>query len=195
MNLRRTTLKGIMSVFSSMALLPNKSLACVSAGGPPIDIFINKRYFRKFQYGKIETFMRGVYGDAWLWSKDVKIETSKNTRKSEYTFVENRDVVPIKTLYDTNYNNKEIYCSKIDIIYVDERTNALYIPASVNFSENAIPYLATRIRMSSVQAKIYTAITFRNIRSNEIHETKVSYSPAKIRGHSCAPLNVIYIDA
>ena len=188
MNLRRTTLKGIISSFLGVALLPGKSLACISAGGPSIDVHINKRHFRKFHYGNIENFLYSEYKNAWSWSKDVIMSSSAH-------IAENMKVVPINVLYDINYNEQEIYCSNIDIVYADESSSALYVIASVHFGENAIPCFSTRIRMSSVQAKLYAALTFRNIKTNELLDTKISYLPVKLLAHSCAPLNFIYIDA
>ncbi len=194
MNLRRTTIKGIISVFSSFLLLPDKLFACGVTDERPIDVFVNKKYLKKFHFGNIEKFLHSEYKDIWSWSKDV-IMTPGGEKL--YT-AENRKVAPINVLYDISYNEQEIYCSNIDIIYAEENSlssYAIYVISSVRFGKNTIPYYSTRIRMSSKRAKVYAALTFRNIRTNEILDTKVSYLATKLKAHSCNPLNFIYIDA
>ena len=192
MNLRRATIKGIISAFSGLILLPNKALACGSGNDDLIiSIYVNKRHFKKFQTGNIKQFLNSEYKNSWSWSKNVIMSPPGN----ELYIVANYKVTPITVSYDKQYSEQEIYCSTIDLIYADEDSSFLHVISSVDFGKNAIPYYSSRIRMSSWLGKVYAVLTFRNIKTNKIIDIKVSHLPANLKAHSCNPLNFIYIDA
>ena len=197
MKSRRKAIKKVISLISAMPFLSSKASACMDTwSGPSINISTSKKILKKFYVGNINEFLHREYKNIWTWNKDITVISGNNKEKLYY--IERIDLAPINVSSSIKYNINKIYCSKIDILYSDKRSDgiyAIYSIASIKLYKNALPYYSTRIRMTSNRAKIYAALTFRNIETNEIIETKVSNLPANLKLLSCAPLNFWYTNA
>lgn len=180
-----------------MPLLSSKASACMDTwSGPWNKIWTSKKYLTKFYIGNINNFLNREYKNTWTWSKDIIIISGRNQQK-DYS-IENRYIAPINVSSNIKYNKNKTYCSRIDVLYSDKRSDgiyAIYFIASINLNENALPYYSSRFRMSSNKAKIYAALTFSDIVTNEIIETKVSSLPANLKFISCTPYDFWYKDA
>ena len=210
---RRTTLKMIASIFATVPFASRTSLACDSTGPyEPIVVYTPKKHLLSFYEGKFNDFLNHEYKNRWSWSDEIAIRRGHppekyddlNFRKTEqaikhyHYMVENYFKVGVNVSSNLKYDESKIYCSKIDIIYADERSDdffAIYIIAAVSLRKNAIPYYATRFRMTSNKPKIYAALIFRDINTNNIVEVKVSSLPATYKWISCSPYEFWYRDA
>ena len=183
MNSRRNIIKKILFIISAMPFLSSKASACNDTwSGEYNHVSVSKKYLKKFYIGNVNKFLNNEYNDMWEWTKDIAV-TSK-------THIERWWAAPITISSSIMSNKDKLYCSKIDIVYSDEfssGTEALYFIASINLKNNAIPYYSTRIRMSSNKAKIYAALTFRDINTNEKKEVKISSVPVNLKIITCTP--------
>ena len=147
--------------------------------------------------------IRHLY-NKWVWEKEILI--SLGSQFDNYRLADNINEVPLKVSGKIKYNKKEIYCSKIDIIYksipnlvsatmpfTDE--DYMYKIASLNCTKNIIPFFATRFKMSSQYSSIYAAITLSSIKSNMVKEVRVSSIPNTLKSYSCADLTFEYVNA
>jgi len=181
MESRRAAIKIIGYATLSMPLVSEKALACIypEAIGKPIAIWTPSKYLLKFYEGKLDDFFNREYQDQWTWSNDIAVRGPD--------LVENFSVVPISVssgIPDT----RDVYCSQLDIVYRDERSSTLdvvYLIASFTLQRNTLPAFLTRFRMSSNKAKVYAALTFRDIRADRVIATKISSVPATPRIISC----------
>jgi hypothetical protein len=195
---RRTAIIQFLSTLSALALSSKNTFACTFPSSNPetINISIPKETLKNFYFGKMEDLFRQEYNDFWYWSEDVVL--SPTGLENETYLVENKHTVPINISHKMNFNENEIFCSRMDIIYADERSTDLYVMysiASIDLKQIAIPYFSTRIRMSSSKAKIYAALTFRNIKGNKIKHVQISNLPRKLEFISCSKkFNFWYVD-
>ena len=201
MKLRRIAIKRIISIISVLPFLSKESFACSGGdwSGPWIEVLTLSKNLKKFYVGNMNDFLHREYKNIWVWDRNINITSGRNNENpyNSYT-IERRNLAPITISSSIKYNRNEMYCSKIDVMYSDKRSDgvyAIYFIASINLTKKAIPYYSTRIRMSSKRAKIYAAFTFRNILTNTIIETKISSLPANLKYLSCAPHDFWYVDA
>ena len=210
---RRTTLKMIASIFAAVPFASRTSLACDPTGPyEPEIIYTPKMHLLSFYEGKFNDFLNREYKNRWNWSDEIAIRGSHqpkiyddlNIRKTEqalkhyHYMVENYFKASVNVSSILKYDESKIYCSKIDIIYADERSGdffAIYIIAAISLGKNAIPFYATRFRMTSNKPKIYAALTFSDVSTNDIVEVKVSSLPATYKHLSCVPYEFWYSDA
>ena len=181
MKSRREVIRLIGLASLSMPLLPHKALACL--GGEPIvkvvKIWTPRKGLLKFYEGTLDGFFNVEYQNYWSWSNDIALKAPEIS--------ENFSLVPI-TIWSNTSDLLEAYCSQVDIVYKDKRSSTLdvvYLIASFTLQQNTLPEISTRYRMSSLEASIYAALTYRDIRDDKVLYTKISRVPARTRYISC----------
>lgn len=181
MESRRAAIKLIGFASLSMPLLADKALACLGevTNRKVIQISTPRKGLLKFYEGTLEGFFNLQYRNHWSWSSDIALKTPETS--------ENFSNVPI-TIWSNTSDLVGAYCSQVDIVYEDKRSpnlDVVYLIASFTLQQNTLPEISTRYRMSSLEASIYAALTYRDIRNDKVLYTKISRVPARIRYPLC----------
>lgn len=181
MKSRRAAIKLIGFTSLTSPLLSEEALACVypESNGKIIQIWTPSKYLLKFYEGKLDGFFNREYLDKWTWCSDITVRGPD--------IVENMSVVPVN-VSSAIPDKRDVYCSKVDIVYKDEHSATLefvYLIASITLQRNTLPVFSTRYRLSSNKAKIYAALSYRDIHTEKVVATKISSVPATSRHISC----------